>query len=297
MTRPSTPLILLYLLCAFNKAASQARHRSTASKYDADDEYSAAVYWTPHDDQEATVVPGENRIVGGKVTDSKKYPFFIQGNGCGASLVWFDVALTAAHCSGAFNRKVLVGAKKSRTAGGGAQWRKVKSSMVQHPDYEGKSQKNDFMMFQIAPVTKKKLKPIRINSSDNVPAKKDKLTVIGFGATSEGGALSSELRQVTVKYIPTSACNKMYKGDVDGASMLCAGVDGGGKDSCQGDSGGPIINDKGKLVGVVSWGYGCARDGYPGVYSRVSSANDWIKKIICRLSQKPPSYCKKRRLP
>ena len=55
--------------------------------------------------------------------------------------------------------------------------------------------------------------------------------------------------------------------------MLCAGGERG-KDGCQGDSGGPLVVDgvdqQFKVVGVVSWGIGCARDGLPGLYAEVA---------------------------
>ena len=58
--------------------------------------------------------------------------------------------------------------------------------------------------------------------------------------------------------------------------MICAGLTEGGKDSCQGDSGGPMVDSEGRQVGVVSWGYGCAYPGYPGVYAEVSAFIDFI---------------------
>lgn len=64
--------------------------------------------------------------------------------------------------------------------------------------------------------------------------------------------------------------------------MLCAGIPKGGKDSCQGDSGGPLMV-KNQLIGVVSWGKGCARPNYPGVYARLTVLKDWIEKTMNEL--------------
>jgi len=87
------------------------------------------------------------------------------------------------------------------------------------------------------------------------------------------------LQEVVVKTMTNNACNKKYNhGDIQ-TTMLCAANDG--KDSCQGDSGGPLVTKEDgafSLIGVVSWGYDCASPDYPGVYARVTSELDWIKR-------------------
>lgn len=73
-------------------------------------------------------------------------------------------------------------------------------------------------------------------------------------------------------------CNVPYEGKIS-ESMFCAGFLGeGGKDSCQGDSGGPVVVN-GVQYGIVSWGRGCARPDFPGVYAKVSAGREWIKEV------------------
>ena len=94
--------------------------------------------------------------------------------------------------------------------------------------------------------------------------------VTGWGVTEEGGAhLAAALREVNVTILANTEC-----GQAVSESMMCAGQPEGGRDSCQGDSGGPLVTPLTggslSLVGVVSWGRGCARPGLPGVYARYS---------------------------
>ena len=144
------------------------------------------------------------------------------------------------------------------------------------------------------------------------------LTVSGWGTLSSGGGQPTELHSVTVPGISNIACEASYGSSRITNNMLCAGdVTNGGIDSCQGDSGGkyrnmfrndfrirpskheftlfitrakistcpsgPLtFNDQGRstVVGVVSWGIGCATPGYPGVYGRVTEALDWINEEL-----------------
>ena len=61
---------------------------------------------------------------------------------------------------------------------------------------------------------------------------------------------------------------------------MISGPKAGGQDSCQGDSGGPLVTRDDRpgfsLIGVVSFGDGCARPDSYGVYTEVSYYLDWI---------------------
>mmetsp|Transcript_10574 Transcript_10574/g.17808 ORF Transcript_10574/g.17808 Transcript_10574/m.17808 type:complete len:322 (+) Transcript_10574:1181-2146(+) len=222
----------------------------------------------------------ETRIVGGSNASPGEYPFFVSWDGCGASVIHDDLLLSAAHCNvpNAAN-SVVVGAYNLNDLSGAEERSIVAKS--QHPSYDDKADTPayDFIVLKLnSPVSNK---PIRLNRSINNPSDNEDITVIGFGATSEGGDGSNILQEVKVQAVPHSTCVSQYGKDIKRAIHLCAGVSGGGKDSCQGDSGGPIFefeNGEPIQVGVVSFGEGCARENFAGVYAalRIGSMNRFV---------------------
>lgn len=106
----------------------------------------------------------------------------------------------------------------------------------------------------------------------------------GWGTLKEDGKPSCVLQEVEVPVISNEECrNTNYSSKMISDNMMCAGYPATGqKDTCQGDSGGPLVRErddkKYELIGIVSWGNGCARPGYPGVYTRVTRYLDWILK-------------------
>lgn len=92
------------------------------------------------------------------------------------------------------------------------------------------------------------------------------------------GSSSSVLLAAKVKIVNQDTCLRAYlRMATITPEMLCAGATNPARDACQGDSGGPLVANN-HLVGIVSWGEGCANDNYPGVYTRVSKYSDWIGK-------------------
>ena len=226
--------------------------------------------------------PFQSRIVGGTIASASDYGFNVFLGGCGGSLIWSDIILTAAHCQPLYPESARIGGSTKITG----LRRSIVGYGTRHPNYSPRSQDHDFMVYKLGePVD---ITPVPLNRDENRPSNREELTVVGFGSTYEGGSSSFNLREVTVNHVPKSLCNAAYRGSVT-EEMFCAGSEG--KDSCQGDSGGPILDSTGAQVGVVSWGNGCGKQGFPGVYASVASVYDWIQEQICEMSDDPPASC------
>ncbi|KAG7229457.1 hypothetical protein INR49_012856 [Caranx melampygus] len=113
-------------------------------------------------------------------------------------------------------------------------------------------------------------------------------TVTGWGNVEYYGHLADVLQEANVPIISDAVCNAPdYYDNQITTSMFCAGYEKGGIDACQGDSGGQFVAEdclsktsRYRLLGVVSWGTGCAMPKKPGVYTRVSRFLPWISTAM-----------------
>lgn len=235
------------------------------------------------------IIPqGNRRVVGGEKTDIKKHAWQVAliferpGGGaalCGGANIGDRWVLTAAHCfspSDTTNMlRVKAGATDIIKEG---RWTDIERIIV-HEDYDPRTYENDIALVRLKRKPRGQIIPLATQTTKLGVG--DPLEVTGWGRTSESGDTSTKLLKANVPYVSNKTCNEpaSYDGRV-GPGMLCAGESEGGVDACQGDSGGPLVRrspDKGAiLVGVVSFGLGCAREQKYGVYTRVSEYLDWI---------------------
>ncbi|EDV98088.1 trypsin [Drosophila grimshawi] len=228
------------------------------------------------------------RIAGGEEADIASYPYqvsvrletYMLLHICGGSLYAPRVVVTAAHCiKGRYASYIRIVAGQNSIADLDEQGVKV-TKLIPHSGYNKKTHVNDVgMIITVAPLIYSDLvQPIAL--AVDMPRAGTHAMVSGWGKrTEQDEALPAMLRAVEVEIMDTNTCGAQYmtKDYTITEEMLCAGFLEGGKDACQGDSGGPLTVD-GVLVGIVSWGVGCAREGFPGVYTSVLHHSEWIEE-------------------
>jgi len=258
----------------------------------------------------------QNWIVGGVPALKGAYPYQVSfeysdwlfggtQHICGATVINSKWIITAAHCiimgPTPYNYKVVVGRHSLKTFDKQTKRHTVKRVIV-HPKWTGDKEtemSNDIALIEVKT-------PIKFNQfvqpaclPDNVEQKVSAIyapgtptLISGWGemdpkapTQQEPGRAPTLLRAASVPLLDWNTCknaNDIYKEMVT-ETMTCAGYMAGGIDGCQGDSGGPlveVVDGKATLIGVVSWGIGCAAPNMPGIYTNVSYELDWIRKYI-----------------
>ena len=230
-------------------------------------------------------------IVGGTDAVKGEFPFQVSiqsssgSHFCGGSLIKTNWVLTAAHCVQGWKtaNKIVLGLHDRNDKNGTETF--TATRVIAHPQFNRQTLDFDYALLQLS--GNSNFRPIALNNTEIAIPDAGSQDVVnvwtsGWGAISEGSmGLPRILQKVEVPLVTTKACNAAdsYNGQITDR-MICAGLQAGGKDSCQGDSGGPLFMKQTSgdylLVGVVSWGEGCARANKYGVYTKVNAGVDWI---------------------
>lgn len=244
---------------------------------------------------------GRLGIIGGVVATEGEYTQIVSitrvgqiGPFCAGTLINKDWVVTAAHClvNSRVNPYEVIKPSllelnisdfdtKSTVPVTPDQQEDKVTRIVIYPYYRPIGNISDIALLKLKD-TATKATPQAIGSVDTINLTQD-ATIWGWGNTvSDPNArpvYPEKLQKANVNVFPNNQCSDWLKKVFNGQVMLCAGLNQGGKDTCQGDSGGPItLGDN--LIGITSFGFGCAQPQSPGVYTRISNYQGWINSII-----------------
>ncbi|XP_077441020.1 transmembrane protease serine 9 isoform X2 [Vanacampus margaritifer] len=234
---------------------------------------------------------GSNRIVGGVTARRGEWPWigslqYQRLHHCGATLVHSKWLLTAAHCfkSDPSPTHWAVSLGSVLRSGAGAVVIPIQRVII-HPDFNHTSMDHDVALLELlipAPASHT-IQSVCLPSPAHRFLQDAECYISGWGSMREGGSLTNLLQKAAVSTIDQADCQQSY-GDNLTPHMMCAGYMEGGRDTCLGDSGGPLTCREGSgqwfVAGVTSWGHGCGRVGFPGIYTRVTSVRNWISSYL-----------------
>jgi len=228
------------------------------------------------------------KVVGGTRAAKGEFPWMVRlSMGCGGAMITQRVVLTAAHCVG------RTGATTSITATAGVvdlqdTTRVTARSTYVHraPGFSGADFGKDWALVKLGTALNVPTLPIVTDTALDSGT----FAVMGWGAMTEGGGQSRYLMKATVPFVSDATCGSRYRSagyNFVNADMICAGLTQGGVDTCQGDSGGPMVRQDAsgawRQVGIVSWGEGCARPNFAGIYTQVSTFSSAITSAVTSL--------------
>nr|XP_021504589.1 transmembrane protease serine 9 isoform X1 [Meriones unguiculatus] len=231
------------------------------------------------------------RIVGGSAASRGEWPWQVslwlrrKEHRCGAVLVAERWLLSAAHCFDIYGDPMQWAAFLGTPflSGSEGQLERV-ARIYRHPFYNLYTLDYDVALLELAgPVRRSRLvRPICLPGPARTPDGA-RCVITGWGSLREGGSMVRQLQKAAVRVLSEQTCRRFYPVQIS-SRMLCAGFPQGGVDSCSGDAGGPLAcrepSGQWVLTGVTSWGYGCGRPHFPGVYTRVAAVLGWIGQNI-----------------